>query len=114
MLVLVTLFPFACIASPPLTLTYDLYSAGIPILSLELEVNESKNSYQVAGVIRSTGIADFFSRYILHTESNGTVTPERVEPLTYLSDSNSRLRQRSARLEYGPDGSILTSLVPPA
>jgi hypothetical protein len=114
LLVLVTLVPRASVAlPPPLTLTYDLYSAGYPVLILEFQLNETEDSYRVAGLIRSTGIADFFMRYVLRTESEGTNGAEGLRPNLYMSDSHSRVRQRSARLQFRADGSILTSLAPP-
>lgn len=113
LLVLVTLVPRASVALPPLTLTYDLYSAGYPVLILEFQLTETEDSYRVAGLIHSTGIADFFMRYVLRTESVGTNGAEGLHPNLYTSDSHSRVRQRSARLQFRADGSILTSLAPP-
>lgn len=113
MFVLVALAPRASVALPPLTLTYDLYSAGYPVLILEFQLNETEDSYRVAGLIHSTGIADFFMRYVLRTESEGTNGAEGPHPNLYMSDSHSRVRQRSTRLQFRADGSILTSLVPP-
>lgn len=113
LLVLLMLAPRTSVALAPLTLTYDLYSAGLPVLILEFQLNETENSYRVAGLIHSTGIADFFMRYVLRTESEGTNGSEGLHPNLYTTDSHSRVRQRSARLQFRADGSILTSLAPP-
>ena len=112
MLVLAALAPRASATLPPLTLTYDLFSAGFPVLTLEFRVNETEGTYRVVGLVHSNGIADFFSRYVLRTESEGTVVAGGLHPNVYMSDSHSRIRHRFARLQFRADGNVLTTLAP--
>jgi hypothetical protein len=113
MLILVLLAPRAAGTPPPLTLTYDLFSGGFPVLTLEFQVNETKDTYRVAGLVHSDGIVDFFWRYILRTESEGTVGTGELHPNVYMSDSRSLIRRRSAHLQFRADGKIMTALAPP-
>jgi len=82
-------------------------------MTLEFDVNERDDSYRIDGVVRSSGVADFFSRFLLHTESEGVASDASLLPRTYASDSSSRRRKRRARVNFAPDGTVVATVEPP-
>jgi hypothetical protein len=107
------LFAPVSAAPSPLHLTYELASLGFPVMTLEFDVNERDDSYRIDGAIRSSGVAEFFSRFRLRTESRGALSDASLLPRTYASESSSRLRHRRARVEFASDGGVVATVDPP-
>jgi hypothetical protein len=103
----------ACAAPPSLLLTYALTSLGVPVMTLEFSVTEADDAYRIEAVIRSSGIADFVSRFVLHAESVGARSEARLRPRTYASNSTSRWRRRQTRMKFGPEGGVVATVEPP-
>jgi hypothetical protein len=82
-------------------------------MTLAFDVNERDDGYRIDGTVRSSGVADFFSRFVLRTESIGLVSGTSLLPRTYKSDSASRRRRRSARVTFGSDGAVEATVDPP-
>ena len=99
--------------SPTLSLTYHLYRLGVPVMMLGFEVSENDHAYRITSTIRSTGLADLFSRYRLRSLSDGVVTADGLHPEHYESDSSSRIRHRRAQLDFTVDGNVSVVLEPP-
>jgi hypothetical protein len=82
-------------------------------MSLSFRLEEDASAYHIAGIIRSTGLIDFFAGFVSRSESKGRVTPKGLRPLAYDSETRSHGRVRTAHLEYRDDGSIAVALTPP-
>lgn len=114
--------PFLLAASPaalppapvagPLTLRYDVYARGFPVLSLDFRLDESAVAYEVTGTVRAEGVMGVISDFTLHTESRGAVTGEKLRPSMHDSASRARRKERRAHLDFRRDGSVVAALTP--
>jgi hypothetical protein len=114
--------PFLLAASPaalppgpgggPLTLRYDVYARGFPVLSLDFRVDESTAAYEVTGTARAQGVLGAVSDFTLHTESRGAVTGEKLRPSTHDNASRARRKESRAHLDFRHDGSVVAALSP--
>jgi hypothetical protein len=110
--------PFLLGASPPaaemapLSLRYDVYARGFPVLSLEFRLDESAVAYDVTGTVRARGVLGAVSDFTLRTESRGAVTGEELRPSMHDSASRARRKDRRAHLDFRRDGSVVAALTP--
>jgi len=113
--------PFLLAASPPaalpgpgaLTVRYDVYARGFPILSLDFNLNESAGTYEVTGVVRTQGALGLVSDFTLRTESRGAIAADTLRPSVHDSASRGRRKERRAHLDFHHDGSVVAALSPP-
>ena len=96
----------------PLSLRYDVYARGIPVLSLDFRLDESAVAYQVTGTVRAQGILGAVSDFTLQTESRGIVAGEKLRPSMHDNTSRARRKERRAHLDFRRDGSIVAALTP--
>jgi Protein of unknown function (DUF3108) len=115
--------PFLLAASPPaappvlepggLTLRYDVYARGFPILTLDFNLDESAATYAVAGVVSTQGALGLVSDFSLRTESRGAIAADTLRPSVHDSASHARRKDRRAHLDFRHDGSVVAALSPP-
>jgi hypothetical protein len=116
--------PFLLAAAPPaappspldpdaLTLRYNVYAGGIPILSLDFHLDEDAATYQVVGNVHTVGALGMVSDFTLRTESHGAVAADRLRPAAHDSASHARRKDRRAHLDFRRDGSVVAALSPP-
>jgi len=82
-------------------------------MTLDFDVVEHDGTYRVDGVVRSIGVVDLFSRFVLRTESRGLVEAAGLLPQAYASDSSSRRRNRHASVKFASDGTVAATVDPP-
>ena len=99
-------------AAGPLTLRYEVYARGFPVLSLDFRLDESAVAYEVTGTVRAQGVLGAVSDFTLHTESRGTVTGEKLRPSMHDNASRARRKERRAHLDFHRDGSVIAALTP--
>ncbi|HYM04508.1 MAG TPA: DUF3108 domain-containing protein [Stellaceae bacterium] len=97
----------------PLTLRYEAYAAGLPVLSLDFRVVETAYSYDVTGTVSTAGVLRLLSSYSMRTESRGAVAAEDLRPSVHDTKSGSRGRERLAHLDYTGDGMVAAAVSPP-
>ncbi len=115
--------PFLLAASPAavppapgpgaLTLRYDVYARGFPVLSLDFYLDESAAAYEVAGVVRTQGVLGLVSDFTLRTESRGAIAADTLRPSVHDSARRARRKERRAHLDFRHDGSVVAALSPP-
>jgi hypothetical protein len=114
--------PFLLAASPaalppgpgagPLTLRYEVYARGFPVLSLDFHVDESVAAYEVTGTVRAQGILGAVSDFTLQTESRGAIAADKLRPSMHDNASRARRKERRAHLDFRYDGSVVAALTP--
>jgi hypothetical protein len=97
----------------PLTLRYDVYAGGFPVLSLDFRLDQSAAAYDVAGVVRTQGLLGLVSDFTLRTESRGAIAADTLRPSVHDSASRARRKERRAHLDFRHDGSVVAALSPP-
>ena len=96
----------------PLTLRYDVYARGFPVLSLDFRLSETAAAYEVAGTVRTQGVLGVVSDFTLHTESRGAIAADKLHPSVHDSASRARRKERRAHLDFRHDGSVVAALTP--
>lgn len=100
------------VAAVPLSLRYEVYARGFPVLSLDFRLDESAAAYEVTGTVRAQGVLGVVSDFTLRTESRGTVAGEKLRPSVHDNASHARRKERRAHLDFRGDGSIIAALTP--
>jgi hypothetical protein len=98
-------------AAPPLpvdmrSLHYDVSIRGIPLLALDFLVAETDADYRVFGFIRTVGVADWLSDFVLRSESHGVISADMLRPSVHESSSHWRRGERGTHLDFAADGSV--------
>ncbi len=97
---------------PPLVVRYEAYAAGFPVVAFDFRLDEGARGYALSGQVRTEGLLRLFYRLDLHTRSQGTIGVGDLQPLFHEQALRARGKDRTARLDYPGDGTVVTSLVP--
>jgi Protein of unknown function (DUF3108) len=101
-------------AAAPLLAHYEAYALGFPAVSFDFRLAESAAAYTIDGTVRTEGLLRLFYRFDMLTDSAGAIGAGTLLPRFHEQRLRIRGRGRRARLVYPGDGSVATSLVPPA
>lgn len=104
--------PFA-VSPSALVLHYDLYASGIPVMNLDVTLDEVSGTYDMVGQFRASGLFGLLSAYTQHTASHGVVAAGEVRPAVYDTESVFHGGDRRAHLDYPGDGRVVAALNPP-
>ncbi|MCC7274235.1 MAG: DUF3108 domain-containing protein [Alphaproteobacteria bacterium] len=88
------------------SLRYDVYTAGVPSLTLHLQVDVSPRSYRIVADMETQGIIGFLFPWTMRADVEGAVAGEDLRPALYRSTSLLFGRERTARLAYAGDGTV--------
>jgi hypothetical protein len=94
-------------------LHYDIYASGIPVLTLDFNLDESAAAYKVSGTVRAQGALGLISDFTLHTESRGVIAADQLLPSVHDNSSRARRKERRAHLDFRHDGSVVAAVNPP-
>lgn len=103
----------ATVAAVPLSIRYEAFAAGLPVLTLDFRIDEAADAYDVAGDIRAAGLFWLISKYRLQTESRGAVAANEFRPETYDTASRSRRAEHRTHLDYEAGGTVRAQISPP-
>jgi hypothetical protein len=105
--------PASAAGPTPLTLRYEAYAAGLPVVSFDFRLDESGAGYVVGGRIRTVGLLRLFYSFAMQAESQGAIAVADLQPRFHEHSVRSRGRDRHARLDFAGDGTVMAALVPP-
>jgi len=98
----------------PARLGYQVYFGGLQALALQVEVGLSDTGYRVALHAHTEGVTDWLFGWTARSWSEGRLADGVVRPLRQDTESLSRGNRRTAALTFHDDGTIATSVEPPA
>jgi hypothetical protein len=90
----------------PVSLSYDLYIRGFPVLTLDFRIVETAGAYSVSGLIRTSGVADWLAGFAMRSESRGVIAAEVLHPSVHESSSHWRHNERGTHLDFAADGTV--------
>ena len=100
-------------ASPPLLLRYEAYMLGLPVLLFDFRLDEGEGAYDASGAIRAVGVLRLIVNFTMHTQSQGAIGADRLQPQRHETASRVRGKDRLARLDYPGDGHVAAVVAPP-
>jgi hypothetical protein len=83
-----------------LGLAYEVYSAGLHVLAIDLGVGLGLADYEVIASIRTTGIVGWIFDWHQFVETTGALSGDKVEPLRYRSEALGRSGRRRVEIDY--------------
>lgn len=101
-------------ALPPLVLHYDVYAAGLPALSLRLDIHLSDDRYRIVAEMETRGVAGFLYSWRHRGVADGRIEQGILYPAQYRAVSDSGGSVKVATLAYAPDGGVVASADPVA
>ncbi|WP_374449510.1 DUF3108 domain-containing protein [Stella sp.] len=103
----------AAAAMPPVELRYDVYAAGVPALSLRLDIQVSADRYRIVADMETRGMVGFFYSWRHRGIAEGRVEDGILRPAQYRAVSDAGGTIRTATLDYAADGVVVASADPP-
>jgi len=101
-------------AAERIELSYDVYAAGFPVLSLRLDVVVDGARYRVAAELATRGLLGVLFPWTMRATSDGTVEPDRLRPVSHRTESTVADGVRTVALAFAADGGIAAAVEPPA
>ena len=105
--------PSRAAGTPPLTVRYEAFAAGFPVVAFDFRVNETEEGYALDGQVRTEGLLKVFYKLVMRTDTEGAVAAHDLQPRQHQQQVQARGKQRIARLSYPGDGSVAAVLEPP-
>lgn len=99
-------------AMPPLVLQYDVYTAGLPALSLRLDIHLSDDRYRIVADMETRGLAGFLFAWRYRGVAEGRIEQGSLRPAQYHAISDTGGTVKVATLAYAPDGGVLATAEP--
>lgn len=101
-------------AMPPVELRYDVYTAGVPALSLRLDIQVTDDRYRIVADMETRGIVGFVYSWKHRGVVEGRVEAGALRPGQYRAVSDSGGTIKTVALAYGRDGTVAASADPPS
>jgi hypothetical protein len=96
----------------PLDMRYEAYVAGLPVVAFDFHLDADAGGYALGGQVRTVGLLRLFYRLDLRTLSQGAIGGADLHPRFHEQRMLVRGHERSARLDYPGDGTVVAALVP--
>ncbi|MEQ9638694.1 MAG: DUF3108 domain-containing protein [Alphaproteobacteria bacterium] len=97
-----------------ISLSYNLYAAGLPVAELDAEVELTGSSYRVASDLRTVGLADMRVGWRAAQVSDGRLVNGSAHPSRFASDGTWRDQPRRTEIKYSAAGAVDLDLTPSA
>ena len=104
--------PAAAAGPRSLELRYDVYTAGVPTLSLRLDIAFTGERYRIVSHMETRGVIGFLFPWRHRGETEGTVVDGELRPGHYRATSDASGTVKSARLVYRGDGTVTATAEP--
>jgi hypothetical protein len=88
--------------------------AGLHLVSDRTSVETAPGRYSIAMDLTTRGLASVFVNLETHSEVHGKLIGETVRPEEYTGAARRNGAERSNRVEYGPDGAVLSAVSSPS
>ena len=99
-------------ALPPIELRYDVYTAGVPALSLRLDIQMAPDRYRIVADMETRGLVGFVYSWRHRGVTEGTIEDGVLRPTQYRATSDAGGTIKTARLVYGRDGTVTATADP--
>jgi len=100
-------------AADRLELAYDAYNSGFHIMSLELEIELDRNSYDVTARYRTAGVLSWIWPWESTARSRGKVHEGALLPDQHRVHSRVRGRERTVEIGYREGQAVAVQVLPP-
>ena len=87
--------------------------AGIGVLTLRNQTEESGERYAITVDYATKGMASVFVDLTTHAEARGRLNPGSAQPEWFRDDSRRNGAERLSRVDYRPDGTVDVASMPP-
>lgn len=93
---------------------FDVFGfAGMKVLTMNSRTDEDGNRYGISVNYATQGLASVFVDLRTRAQVAGRLTAASAQPVSFRNDSVRNGVERHNRVDYGPDGSVDGSSVPP-
>lgn len=99
-------------APGPLTLRFEGYGSGLPLLEASLRLDRQEGRYAVHVSARGNSLVDLLTGWSYEAEARGLLAGAAPRPESFRSERRLRGRHRAMRLSYGPGGGVQVEAVP--
>jgi hypothetical protein len=110
--VFLSLWHVAMARAETLELKYEIYGGGFHLLSFEVAIDETAESYRIDSAFRTRGLLDVVVGFLLRSATAGRVDGAELLPAQYAANSKFRGRIRNTRIDYAPDGRVAAEISP--
>lgn len=94
---------------------FEIYGfGGLHLVSNRTTVDTTPGRYAIAMDLSTRGLASVFVDLESHSEVRGRVIGDIVRPEAYIGDVRRNGAERHNRVEYAPDGSVLSAISGPS
>lgn len=99
-------------ASGPLTLGFEGYGSGLPLLEASLRLERQEGRYAAQVSARASRLIDLLTGWSYEAEAEGMLAENGPRPDRFRGERRLRRKHRVMTLSYGPDGSVEVTAEP--
>ncbi|HEY8873512.1 MAG TPA: DUF3108 domain-containing protein [Stellaceae bacterium] len=102
------------LAADTIALRFEVYGvAGLHVLTLKSNIDESANRYAITVDYATTGMAGVFVDVKTRAQVRGRLSPTAAQPEAFRKDTRRNEKDRHNQLDYRPDGTVEGGSTPP-
>jgi hypothetical protein len=102
------------LAADTIALRFEVYGvAGLHVLTLKSNIDESANRYAITVDYVTTGMAGIFVDVKTRAQVRGRLSPTAAQPEAFRKDTHRNEKDRHNQLDYRPDGTVEGGSTPP-
>lgn len=87
-----------------LELSYDIYGQGFKLMTLKFDLKLAGQKYQMSSKLKTTGMADFFSKMSAKYQATGQLARKGIKPNHFSMSFQKKKKKQTAKISWNKNG----------